>query len=230
MFRPPQLCAVWGRVAVAATLLVAVPGVARAQFERASVSGTITDQQGGVVPGVTITAVQVTTQQSRTAVSDASGYYSIPSLMPGKYDISVELDGFKKTTRAAVQLDAAASVTLAFTLEPGALTEVVTVTSDAPPLQTDVTVRKTVEAKDLEQLSFSGRNPARRPGAQGRRGRRQLQQPAASRPSATAASTSTAAAPKRTTSRSTAPSPSAPGRPARSSASRTSTRSRKCRC
>ncbi len=79
--------------------------------------------------------------------------------MPGQYDISVELDGFKKTTRAAVQLDAAASVTLAFTLEPGALTEVVTVTSDAPPLQTDVTVRKTVEAKDLEQLSFSGRNP-----------------------------------------------------------------------
>ena len=159
MFRPPQLCAVWGRVALAATLLVAVPGVARAQFERASVSGTVTDQQGGVVPGVTVTAVQVTTQQSRTAVTDASGFYSIPSLMPGKYDISVELDGFKKTTRAAVQLDAAASVTLAFTLETGALTEVVTVTSDAPPLQTDVTVRKTVEAKDLEQLSFSGRNP-----------------------------------------------------------------------
>ena len=45
MFRPPQLCAVWGRVALAATLLVAVPGVARAQFERASISGTVTDQQ-----------------------------------------------------------------------------------------------------------------------------------------------------------------------------------------
>ena len=110
MFRPPQLCAVWGRVAVAAALLVAVPGVARAQFERASVSGTVTDQQGGVVPGVTVTAVQVATQQSRTAVTDASGFYSIASLMPGRYDISVELDGFKKTTRAAVQLDAAASV------------------------------------------------------------------------------------------------------------------------
>ena len=84
MFRPPQLCAVWGRVAIAATLLVAVPGVARAQFERASISGTVTDQQGGVVPGVTVTAVQVTTQQSRTAVTDASGFYSIASLMPGK--------------------------------------------------------------------------------------------------------------------------------------------------
>ena len=66
MFRPPPLCAVWGRVAVAATLLVAVPGVARAQFERASISGTVTDQQGGVVPGVTVTAVQATTrEQSR---------------------------------------------------------------------------------------------------------------------------------------------------------------------
>ena len=159
MFRPPQLRAVWGRVAIAATLLVAVPGVARAQFERASVSGTVTDQSGGVVPGVTVTALRTQTQQSTTAVTDASGYYTLPSLQPGLYDISVELDGFKKTTRSAVQLDAAASVTLAFTLEPGALTEVVTVTSDAPPLQTDVTVRKTVEAKDLEQLSFSGRNP-----------------------------------------------------------------------
>ncbi len=59
MFRPPQLRAVWGRVAIAATLLVAVPGVARAQFERATISGTVTDQQGGVVPGVTVTAVQV---------------------------------------------------------------------------------------------------------------------------------------------------------------------------
>ena len=160
MFRPPQLCAVWGRVALAATLLVAVPGVARAQFERASVSGTVTDQSGGVVPGVTVTALQRARPSSRAPPSRMRpGSTALPSLMPGKYDISVELDGFKKTTRAAVQLDAAASVTLAFTLEPGALTEVVTVTSDAPPLQTDVTVRKTVEAKDLEQLSFNGRNP-----------------------------------------------------------------------
>src|SRR5829696_6359879 len=125
MFRPPQLCAVWGRVALAATLLVAAPGIARAQFERASVSGVVTDQSGGVVPGVTVTALRTQTQQPTTAVTDASGYYTLPSLMPGLYDISVELDGFKKTTRSAVQLDAAASVTLAFNLEPGALTETV---------------------------------------------------------------------------------------------------------
>ena len=177
MFRPPQLCAVWGRVALAATLLVAVPGVARAQFERASISGTVTDQQGGVVPGVTVTAVQVTTQQSRTAVTDASGFYSIASLMPGKYDISVELDGFKKTTRAAVQLDAAASVTLAFTLETGALTEVVTVTSRGAAAPDRRHRPQDGRSQGPRAALVLGPQPAGRPGAEGRRDRRQLQQP-----------------------------------------------------
>jgi hypothetical protein len=140
-------------------LLVVAPRDSAAQFERSALSGTVVDQQGGVIPGVTVTATNLQNNQVRTAVTDASGFYTLPQLTPGRYDISVELDGFKKTNRTGVQLDAAANVTLGFTLEPGALTETVTVTSDAPPLQTDVTVRKTVEAKDLEQLSFSGRNP-----------------------------------------------------------------------
>jgi hypothetical protein len=151
--------AAWLRVALAALALVAVPRLASAQFERATISGTVTDQQGGVIPGVTITVVQKQTNQTRTTISDASGFYTLPSLTPGLYDVTAELEGFKKVTRASVQLDAAASITLPFTLEPGAMSETVTVTSEAPPLQTDVAVRKTVEAKDLEQLSFSGRNP-----------------------------------------------------------------------
>src|SRR6185312_10171441 len=61
--------------------------------------------------------------------------------------------------RQSVPLDAGASLRIDFALETGAITEAVTVTAEATPLQTDVTVRKTVEAKDLEQLSFSGRNP-----------------------------------------------------------------------
>ena len=60
--------------------------------------------------------------------------------------------------RDNVQLDAGASLTIDFTLETGAITEQVTVTSETPLLQTDAT-RKTVDAKDIEQLSFSGRNP-----------------------------------------------------------------------
>ena len=80
-------------------------------------------------------------------------------MQPGQYTISAELQGFKKATRTGVQLDAAGSITMDLTLETGALTEEVTVTADAALLQTDVALRKTVEAKDIEQLSFNGRNP-----------------------------------------------------------------------
>ena len=99
------------------------------------------------------------TQQTRTTVTDGSGFYTFPNLQPGRYDVSAELQGFKKETRTGVQVDAASALTLDFALETGALTEEVTVTSEATLLQTDVAVRKTVEAKDIELLSFNGRNP-----------------------------------------------------------------------
>src|SRR5204862_1891550 len=87
------------------------------------------------------------------------GYYTVPNLPGGKYDVSAELQGFKKALRQNVTLDAGAAQTINVALETGALTEAVTVTAEATPLQTDVAVRKTVEAKDIELLSFSGRNP-----------------------------------------------------------------------
>ena len=73
--------------------------------------------------------------------------------------MAAELQGFKKALRQNVPIDAGASLRLDFTLETGTITEAVTVTAEATLLQTDVTVRKTVEAKDIELLSFSGRNP-----------------------------------------------------------------------
>ena len=159
MSRTPR-CRTWLTVALATcALLVAAPRPAAAQFDRGTLSGTVTDQQGAVVPGVTITVTNQATQQSRSTVTDGSGFYTVPLLEPSRYDISAELDGFKKVSRQNVQLDAGASITLAFALEAGAMTEVVTVTAEAAPLQTDVTVRKTIEAKDMELLSFSGRNP-----------------------------------------------------------------------
>jgi hypothetical protein len=142
---------------VAGVLLTALP--AAAQFDRAQVSGTVRDAQGGVVPGATVVVTNNQTQTGRTTVSDESGFFTVPNLTPGRYDVSAELQGFKKSLRQNVQLDAASSVNLEFTLETGALSESVTVTAEATPLQTDVALRKTVESKDIEQLSFSGRNP-----------------------------------------------------------------------
>ena len=138
-------------------IATAIPALA--QFDRGQISGVVKDESGGVVPGATVTAVQVQTQAARTTVTDASGFYTFPNLAPGRYNITAELQGFKKAVREAVQLDATGALMLDFTLATGALTEEVTVTAESTLIQSDVALRKTIEAKDIEQLSFQGRNP-----------------------------------------------------------------------
>src|SRR3954469_19936455 len=132
---------------------------ASAQFDRGQISGRVKDAQGGVVPGVTVTATSQGTQLSSSTVTDGTGFYTFPNLPAGRYNVTAELEGFKKALRQDVQLDAAGSLALDFALETGAVSEGVAVTAESPRLQTDVALRKTIEAKDIEQLSFSGRNP-----------------------------------------------------------------------
>ena len=143
----------------AATLLAITATSAVAQFDRGKLSGTIKDQQGAVMPGVTVTARNLQREQVVTTVSDGTGFYTFPNLLPGRYDIVAELQGFKTIRRENVQLDAAANLTLDLAMPTGVISEEVLVTASSPILQTDVTLRKTVEAKDIELLSFSGRNP-----------------------------------------------------------------------
>jgi hypothetical protein len=182
---------------------------ARAFPERGS------DATGAVLPGVTVTATNLQTRVPRSAVTDGTGFYTFPNLQPGRYEVTAELEGFKKHVQSDVQLDAAGSLVLEFTLETGALTEAITVTAESTPLQSDVAVRKTVESKDIEQMALNGRNPI---GVAGLKA------------GVPAASTSTAAAPTKTTSRSMARPPSVHGPRAISSGSRTWTLSRRCRC
>jgi hypothetical protein len=143
-------------LAACAVLFAAAP--AAAQLERSRISGTIKDSSGAIVPGATVTATNLQTQTPSVAVTDASGFYTFASLTPGRYSVTAELQGFRKVVNENVQLDAAGTITMDFTLQTGALTETVTVSADTP-LQTDVAIRKTVEAKDIELLAFSGRNP-----------------------------------------------------------------------
>jgi Carboxypeptidase regulatory-like domain len=146
-------------VAWALALLLVSATQAFAQFDRGTISGTIKDEQGGVMPGVTVTAVNQQTQRSQNTVSDDSGFYTFPNLLPGQYDIVAELQGFKKASRTNITLDATGTQTIDFALQTGTISEEVTVTGYSPVLQTDVTIRKTIEAKDIELLAFSGRNP-----------------------------------------------------------------------
>ena len=147
-----------GRVVVCLLTALAIAAPAAAQLDRSRISGTIKDESGAVVPGVTVTATNLSTQTPTVVVTDGSGLYTFPSLTPGRYSVSAELSGFRKVVNDDVQLDAAGAINLDFMLSTGALTETVTVSGNAP-LQTDVAIRKTVEAKDIELLAFSGRNP-----------------------------------------------------------------------
>src|SRR6266545_290624 len=143
----------------ALVLLVGSVAPALAQFDRGSISGTVKDQQGGVMPGVTVTVTNQQTRQTQSTVTDGTGFYTFPNLLPGQYDVLAELQGFKKANRSTITLDATGKQTIDFALQTGTISEEVTVTGYSPVLQTDVTVRKTVEAKDIEQLAFAGRNP-----------------------------------------------------------------------
>jgi len=143
-------------LAVVCVLLLAGPAAAQ---DRGSISGVVKDQSGAIVPGVTVTAKSLQTQELLTAVTDASGYYTMTTLRPGRYDVDAELQRFKKASRSGVQLDGGAAIRVEFILEAGNISESVTVVAQSTPIQTDVAIRKTVEAKDIELLSFSGRNP-----------------------------------------------------------------------
>jgi len=136
-----------------------VTATAFAQFDRGQISGRVKDAQGAVVPGVTVTATNQQTRLNWNTVTDGTGFYTFPNLPAGKYNVDAELQGFKKSLRENVQLDAAGSLTLDFALETGTVSEAVTVTAESPQLQSDTSLRKTIESKDIEQLSFSGRNP-----------------------------------------------------------------------
>jgi hypothetical protein len=147
------------RAAVIAAALVAIAVPALAQFDRGQISGIVKDETGGVIPGATVTVTNADTRLSRTVVTDTTGYYIVTALPPGNYDVEVELTGFKKWSQKNVRLDAAARVTLDATINPSAVSEMVTVVAKSTPLQFDTQNRKTIELKDVQDLALNGRNP-----------------------------------------------------------------------
>ena len=92
-------------IALSVTALFAAPAVFGQSSTYARLIGTVTDQGGGVMPGVTVTALNKGTNIARTAVTDERGDYLIDKLIPGMYDLSVEQPGFRKqvATLIAVQ-------------------------------------------------------------------------------------------------------------------------------
>ena len=129
-----------------------------AQSSTGSIAGTITDDQGGALPGVTVTVTNVDTGVSRTTVSNASGYYQIALLPPGTYRADAQLEGFQTTRRDKVVVNIGTDVGLDLLLRVG-VAETVTVTAEAPLIETERTqVSSVVNEEAIENLPTNGRN------------------------------------------------------------------------
>jgi carboxypeptidase family protein len=126
--------------------------------QNAQITGSVKDSSGAIIPGATVTARNVDTGLTRTAVTEGSGEYRLPSLPPGRYSVAVELSGFSTETRPDIILIIDQTAILNFTLKPAAIAETVTVTGDSPIV--DVTrsdVSTSVSTQQIQDLPVASR-------------------------------------------------------------------------
>jgi hypothetical protein len=131
-------------VTLVAALLV-VPAVVRAQeATRASVTGTVKDSSGAVLPGVTVeVASPVLIEKTRAAVSDGTGQYRIIDLPPGAYTVTFTLTGFQTIRREGIELTGSLIATVNADMKVGAVEETITVSGETPIVDVQSTRRQT---------------------------------------------------------------------------------------
>lgn len=150
-----------GVMCFAMTLAIAFTGVSvsSAQVSEANVSGTIYDPSGAVLPGTSLTLVNVATGVERTTQTNAVGHYVFSNIMPGVYTLEASSKGYATSKLQPFTLDVSQSTVFDFTLSVGTAQETVEVTSSAAELQTSSSQLGTViSATSTENLPLNGRN------------------------------------------------------------------------
>ena len=145
--------------ALVASVLIAHSTMLWAQTTSASVSGSIQDSQGGVLPGVTVTITSRTQGNVLTAVTDDGGRFVFPIVRPDTYSLQATLQGFKTLERTNVVVNANDKLAVGMlTLEVGNMTEEVSVSSRVTEVQSNSGERSfTLESQALENIASNGR-------------------------------------------------------------------------
>ncbi len=153
------------RQAFLIAILMVLAGVALmsasagAQSTSGRILGNVTDQSGAAVAGASVVITDVERGAARTVVTDATGDYVAADLAPGSYKIHVESKGFKTTERPSVTVEVATDVRADISLQPGNVSEVVTVTEEVPLLNTtSATLGGTLSNQEINDLPLNGRN------------------------------------------------------------------------
>ena len=129
-----------------------------AQTTNGLMTGTITDPSGAVVPGVQVTVTNQGTNEVRNTTTDSNGYYIVPQLRPGVYNVSTAKQGFATVERPSVQLQVNQSLTLNVTLTVSATAQTVRVTGAPPQLNTtSATIGTVIGQSETVNLPLNGR-------------------------------------------------------------------------
>jgi hypothetical protein len=149
------------RLIVAVLCLSAVAGPAFAQGGGAttSLSGTVTDSSGGIIPGASVTVKNVATSTQFETISNENGYFSVPALDPGTYSVTVALSGFKTAVVNDVRVNASTPATVKVALEVGGITDTVIVAGGADIIQTTTpAVTSTIDTNQILKIPTGSRS------------------------------------------------------------------------
>jgi len=139
-------------------LLLAIP--AQGQETRGVIRGVVLDPTGAAIVGAQVKAVNAGTNAGANSVTNESGIYEIPYLLPGMYRVTVESAGFKKAAREGIELRSADRLLLDFNLEVGSVAESVDVVGESPLLATSTaSVGMLMNTRQLTELPTVGGNP-----------------------------------------------------------------------
>jgi len=132
---------------------------ARAQVAGATLSGTVTDPSGAILPQATISIRNVSTDITRTTTTSAAGFYSVPNLLPGTYDVKASAQGFSAHLSTGIILTVGAQQVLDFSLKVGQISQTVEVSTEAPIVElASSSISATVNATTVRELPLNGRS------------------------------------------------------------------------
>jgi hypothetical protein len=142
---------------ILSTILI-LSAAAAAFGQTAQMTGLITDSSKAAMAGVKVTVTNAQTGVSRATASNVQGNYTVPLLPPGKYQVLVQADGFRPISREGITLEVDQVARLDFSMEVGAVTESISVTAQAPLLQTSSgSLGQVIESKQFTDMPLNDR-------------------------------------------------------------------------
>src|SRR5579864_4869042 len=143
-----------------AALVLLLPLALSAQEFRGTITGSVTDASSAQIAGANVLVNETNTNTRTETVTDTSGHYTAPFLLPGEYDITVKAPGFKEAIRRAIHVGAGDHPVIDVKLDVGDSAQTIEVTADVPLINSEnASVGQAITTKEVEDLPLNGGTP-----------------------------------------------------------------------